>query len=500
MQNMHLYNMNDKPIGNRGEIIIYRAEDNTVQLAVRMENETVWLTASQMAMLFDRDVKTIRKHINNALREELDKSLVVANFASTKKYGRREGFTQQKEEIIYNLDVIISVGYRVKSQRGVQFRQWANRILKDYLVKGFAVNEKLRREQLSDLRQLVQIVGRTVQSKAVESVDETQAIFDVVLDYTYALDTLDNYDYERLTVKETTPEERFHATYENAMQTIAALREKFGGSTLFGNEKDDSFKSSIGQIYQTFGGKDLYPSVEEKAAMLLYLVTKNHSFSDGNKRIAATLFLWFLNNNGILYREDGTKRLADNTLVALTLMIAESRTEEKDTMVKVVVNLIGAGVWSMQIKANSEGNKFLQMFPYWVIAYGVSLALLCPVAFFSIWEHNIDFILMCVVLSIALVFALLIIAAFVVAIIKKQYRNAGRIVGIGVLLIIYTFIVSLFAGMGEGAFDNFGKRHPIPEGMEYEETNVAEGWYSCFRTQQEWEWNLSLYGIFTSDG
>ena len=178
--------MNEKPIENRGEIIIYRAEDNTVQLDVRVENETVWLTASQMAMLFDRDVKTIRKHINNALREELDKSLVVANFASTKKYGRREGFTQQKEEIIYNLDVIISVGYRVKSQRGVQFRQWANRILKDYLVKGFAVNEKLRREQLSDLRQLVQIVGRTVQSKAVESADETQAIFDVVLDYTYA--------------------------------------------------------------------------------------------------------------------------------------------------------------------------------------------------------------------------------------------------------------------------------------------------------------------------
>ena len=179
-----------------------------------------------------------------------------------------------------------------------------------------------------------------MQSKAIENTDETQAIFDVVVDYAYALDTLDNYDYERLTVKETTPEEHFRATYDNAMQTIQALREKFGGSTLFGNEKDDSFKSSIGQIYQTFGGKDLYPSVEEKAAMLLYLVTKNHSFSDGNKRIAATLFLWFLNNNGILYREDGTKRIADNTLVALTLMIAESRTEEKDTMVKVVVNLI----------------------------------------------------------------------------------------------------------------------------------------------------------------
>jgi len=328
--------MNEKPIENRGEIIIYRAEDNTVQLDVRMENETVWLTQEQMALLFQRDKTVITRHINNIYKEgELQRESTSAKFAFVPETRER-----QYDVSLYNLDVIISVGYRVKSQRGVQFRQWANRILKDYLVKGYAINEKIRREQLSDLRQLVQIVGRTIQSKAVESEDETQAIFDVVLDYTYALDTLDNYDYERLTVKETTPEERFHATYENAMQTIAALREKFGGSTLFGNEKDDSFKSSIGQIYQTFGGKDLYPSVEEKAAMLLYLVTKNHSFSDGNKRIAATLFLWFLNNNGILYREDGTKRLADNTLVALTLMIAESRTEEKDTIVKVVVNLI----------------------------------------------------------------------------------------------------------------------------------------------------------------
>lgn len=325
---------------NRGEIIIYRAEDNTVQLDVRMEQDTVWLTASQMAMLFGRDVKTIYKHINNALREELADEVVGAKFATTTHHGAMEGKTQTNEVMYYNLEMVTSVGFRVKSNRGVQFRKWANRILKDYLVKGFAINEKLRKEQLADLRQLVQIVGRTMQSKAIESTDETQAIFDVVVDYTYALDTLDNYDYERLMLKETTPEVRFHATYENAMQTINALREKFGGSTLFGNEKDDSFKSSIGQIYQTFGGEDLYPSVEEKAAMLLYLVTKNHSFSDGNKRIAATLFLWFLNNNGILYHADGTKRIADNTLVALTLMIAESRTEEKDTMVKVVVNLI----------------------------------------------------------------------------------------------------------------------------------------------------------------
>ena len=330
--------MNEKPIENRGEIIIYRAEDNTVQLDVRMENETVWLTQKQIAELFGVKKAAVSKHIANIFsQEELNPVATVSKMETVQIEGKR---TIVRYLDFYNLDMILSIGYRVNSKRAIAFRQWSTKILKEFIIKGYAINEKIRREQLSDLRQLVQIVGRTVQSKAVESEDETQAIFDVVLDYTYALDTLDNYDYERLTVKETTPEERFHATYENAMQTISALREKFGGSTLFGNEKDDSFKSSIGQIYQTFGGSDLYPSVEEKAAMLLYLVTKNHSFSDGNKRIAATLFLWFLNNNGILYREDGTKRLADNTLVALTLMIAESRTEEKDTMVKAVVNLI----------------------------------------------------------------------------------------------------------------------------------------------------------------
>ena len=240
----------------------------------------------------------------------------------------------------YSLDVIISVGYRVKSQRGVQFRRWANRVLKEYLLKGYVVNERIRKRQITELRQLVQMLGRTIQKQPLLKTDENQALFDIVVDYTYALDMLDDYDYQRLGLKETTQEEKFQATYDNAIQAIAALREKFGGSTLFGNEKDDSFKSSIGQIYQTFDRKDLYPSVEEKAAMLLYLVTKNHSFTDGNKRIAAALFLWFLNNNGILYRKDGSKRIADNTLVALTLMIAESKPEEKDVMVKVVVNLI----------------------------------------------------------------------------------------------------------------------------------------------------------------
>ena len=323
------------------KIVIYQTEDGQTQIDVRLENETVWLTQAQMADLFQKDRTVITRHINNVFKEgELNREQVSAKFAHTTRHGAIEGKLQIQETILYNLDVIISVGYRVKSKRGTAFRIWARKILKDYLVKGYAVNERIRKEQIGELRQLVGMLGRTIQSQSLLSNDETNALFEVVTDYTYALDTLDNYDYERLSIQKTTKEEPFHATYENAMEAINGLREKFGGSLLFGNEKDDSFKSSIGQIYQTFGGEELYPSVEEKAAMLLYLVTKNHSFSDGNKRIAATLFLWFLNNNRILYRSDGSKRIADNTLVALTLMIAESKTEEKDVMVKVVVNLI----------------------------------------------------------------------------------------------------------------------------------------------------------------
>jgi prophage maintenance system killer protein len=327
-----------EPLNLNNEIVIYQSEDGRTQLDVKLEGETVWLNRQQLAELFGRDVKTIGKHINNALKEELNDGIsTVANFATVQKEGSR---LVNRNIEYYNLDMIISVGYRVKSRRGVEFRRWANNVLKQYLIKGYAVNERIRQQQIAELRQLVQVVGRTIEQQPVPTTDESHALFDVVVDYTYALDTLDDYDYQRLHINKTTKEEPFHATYENAMHEIDMLREKFGGSALFGNEKDDSFKSSIGQIYQTFDGVELYPSVEEKAAMLLYLVTKNHSFSDGNKRIAATLFLWFMNNNGILYREDGSKRIADNTLVALTLMIAESRTEEKDVMVKVVVNLI----------------------------------------------------------------------------------------------------------------------------------------------------------------
>lgn len=322
-------------------IEIYRSQDGSVQLNVKLENETVWLTQSQMAELFGKDRTTINRHISNIFKEgELDEFLVCAKNAHTKNYGRRSGFTQIKEITLYNLDVIISVGYRVKSVQGTRFRQWATSVLKQYLIKGYVINQQIKLDRYNELKDVVRLMSRAVGLQDKVTTDEYSGLFNVISDYVYALDTLDQYDYQSLSISKTTKDESFRATYDNAMEAINALKDKFGGSKWFANEKDDSFKSSIGQIYQTFGGEELYPSVEEKAAMLLYLVVKNHSFSDGNKRIAAMLFLWFLNNNRVLYAEDGHKRIADNTLVALTLMIAESRTEEKDVMVKVVVNLI----------------------------------------------------------------------------------------------------------------------------------------------------------------
>ena len=322
-------NLNDK-------IVIYRSADGQTIVDVRMDGDTVWLSQAQMAELFQKDRTVIGRHINNIYKEhELERETTCANFAHVGKDA-----DQTYQTALYNLDVIISVGYRVKSQRGTQFRIWANKVLKKYLVKGYAVNKALSEQRYTELKQLVAVLGRTVKAQEALTSDDALNLVEVVSDYAYALDTLDKYDYQQLAVEQTTNEAKFHATYGGAMQAIEELKAKFGGSQWFAHEKDDSFKSSIGQIYQTFGGQDLYPSVEEKAAMLLYLVTKNHSFSDGNKRIAATLFLWFMAGNDILYNPDGTKRIADNTLVALTLMIAESRTEEKDVMVKVVVNRI----------------------------------------------------------------------------------------------------------------------------------------------------------------
>lgn len=320
------------------KIVIYQTIDGETSIDVRLEGETVWLSQSQLSELFKTDRTSILKHIKNIYKtEELDEKSTCAFFAQVREEGTR---IVTRQIPYYNLDMIISVGYRVNSKRGTQFRIWANKVLKDYLIKGYAINDKITQNKYNELSQLVHILGRTINSQPELSNQENLDLVNVVTDYTYALDTLDRYDYQELKIDKTTSENKFQATYENAMETILNLKKKFGGSWLFGNEKDDSFKSSIGQIYQTFDGIDLYPSVEEKAAMLLYLVTKNHSFSDGNKRIAATLFLWFMQNNGILYNPDGSKRISNGALVALTLMIAESRSEEKDVMVKVVVNLI----------------------------------------------------------------------------------------------------------------------------------------------------------------
>ncbi|WP_444297574.1 RhuM family protein [Leyella stercorea] len=319
-------------------IEIYRSQDGSVQLNVKLENETVWLTQSQMAELFGVDRTSIVRHIRNIYKsEELEESSTCAKNAQVRIEGQRHIV---REIPYYNLDMIISVGYRVNSKNATSFRRWATSVLKQYLIKGYAINQQIKLDRYNELKDVVRLMSRAVGLQDKVTTDEYSGLFNVISDYVYALDTLDQYDYQSLSISKTTKDEPFRATYDNAMEAINALKEKFGGSKWFANEKDDSFKSSIGQIYQTFGGEELYPSVEEKAAMLLYLVVKNHSFSDGNKRIAAMLFLWFLNNNRVLYAEDGHKRIADNTLVALTLMIAESRTEEKDVMVKVVVNLI----------------------------------------------------------------------------------------------------------------------------------------------------------------
>ena len=229
------------------QIVIYQTEDGQTQIDVRVENETVWLTQAQMAELFQTDRTSIVRHINNIYKvEELEREATCARIAQVQTEGKRR---VSRNIPCFNLDMIISVGYRVNSKRGVKFRQWANRVLRDYLIKGYVVNEKTRRHQIGELRQLVGMLGRTIQNQPLLSNNETNALFEVVTDYTYALDTLDNYDYQRLTIENTTKEESFHATYENAMAEINQLREKFGGSVLFGNEKDDSFKSSIGQIY-----------------------------------------------------------------------------------------------------------------------------------------------------------------------------------------------------------------------------------------------------------
>ncbi len=322
------------------QIVIYQTKDGETAIDVKLENETIWLTQKLMSELFEKDSDTIGLHIKNILEDgELEEMSTTELFSVVQQEGKRSVRRKLK---FYNLDMILSVGYRVNSKKGTQFRIWANKVLKEYLIEGYSINEKRLKEQaerLASLKSTVDLLGLVLESKELSS-DEATGLLKVVTDYAYALDILDKYDHQQLTIDATTSEELFIIDYNEAMKAICDLRDRFGGSSLFGNEKDESFKGSIGAIYQTFGGMDVYPSVEEKAANLLYFVVKNHSFSDGNKRIAAYLFVWFLDKNKILYRDDGSKRIADNALVALTLMIAESKADEKEMMVKVIVNLI----------------------------------------------------------------------------------------------------------------------------------------------------------------
>ncbi len=307
----------------KNELVIFETTDNAIKLEVPLDGETVWLNRQQMAELFDRDVKTIGKHINNALHEELDES-TVANFATVQMEGERE---VERNIQYYNLDVIISVGYRVKSKRGVEFRKWANSVLKQYILQGYAVNHN----RIAQLGEVIQIMKRTQSSL------DSKQVLNVIQKYSEALELLDSYDHQTMERPKGNAA-TYELTYKECMEVISHMR--FGAeSDLFGKEKDDSFRGSIGNIYQSFGGQDLYPSLEEKAAHLLYFVTKNHSFLDGNKRIAATMFLYFLDKNGVLFIND-EKLIDDHTLVALTIMIAESKPEEKEMMITVIMNCL----------------------------------------------------------------------------------------------------------------------------------------------------------------
>lgn len=322
------------------EIEIFKSDDGTTEIEVRIDKDTVWLDQYQISDLFLTDRTSIGRHISNIYRTgELSKDATSAKIAQVRKEGDR---TVKRQIGIYNLDVILSIGYRVNSERGRQFRVWANKVLSDYLVSGFALNErklKKQNEQLKELQDSVKILGKVLEFRKLSS-DESVGLLKIVSDYAYALDILDQYDYQSLEINNTSGKETYQLTYDEAMSQIKLVKEAHGNSDLFGKEKDESFQSSVATIYQTIGGADVYPSMEEKAANLLYFITKNHSFADGNKRIAAFLFLYFLERNGILFNENGNKRIADNTLVALTLMIAVSKPNEKDTMIKVTVNLI----------------------------------------------------------------------------------------------------------------------------------------------------------------
>jgi prophage maintenance system killer protein len=320
------------------EIEIYTTEEG-IKLEIKFDGDTVWATQRQIAELFKTTPQNITLHLKKIYsEEEVDAISTCKEYLQVQKEGKR---LVERKQLFYNLDAILSVGYRVNSKRGTQFRQWATQRLKDYLVKGYAINEKRLKEteqRFAELKQAVGLLEKVAKNKQLSG-SETQGLLKVLSDFSAALDILDRYDHQQLKIGKTKTKESFRISYKQATKAIKSLKEKFGGSALFGKEKDESFKSSLSAIYQTFDGKDVYNSVEEKAAHLLYFVVKNHSFTDGNKRIAAFLFVWFLERNNLLYFEN-KKVIDDNALVALTLMIAESNPDDKRMMIKVIVNLI----------------------------------------------------------------------------------------------------------------------------------------------------------------
>jgi prophage maintenance system killer protein len=325
--------MTEQNEDTRGEIVLYQEQDGTVELDVRLERESLWLSLNQIAALFERDKSVISRHLRNVYATaELDRAATVAFFATVQDEGGR---TVERQVEYFNLDAILSVGYRVNSKRGTQFRIWATRILRDHLLQGYSVNER----RLQELKQSLRVVGQVLDRYDVSS-DQAQALLRVVTDYARALEILDDYDHQRVRLGAVRRGEARGIDYEEAIAIVAQLRTTYGGSELFGREKDASLRGSLGAVMQAFDGADVYPSLEEKAAHLLYFLVKNHSFVDGNKRIGAALFLWFMEKNGMLYRPDGAKRVADNALVAITLMIAESAPDQREILTRIIVELI----------------------------------------------------------------------------------------------------------------------------------------------------------------
>jgi len=326
---------------DKGNIIIYQPKDNFPALEVRLEEETVWLTQKQISQLFVTERSVITKHINNIFKtNELPKDSVCAKFAHTASDGK----TYQTQ--YYNLDMIISVGYRVNSKRGTQFRIWATNVLKQHIIQGYTINEKRlqeARENFRKLKESVEVFQRIVENRTLTDA-EAKGIVQVIRDYSHALDTLDGYDRQSLTIENVNRDEHFTLDYDNARSALQELidveSQKPGRGDLYGKERGNILKGIIASVYQTVGGKDAYPSIEEKAAHLLYFLIKNHPFVDGNKRVAGAMFLWFLEQNHWLYHPDGNKRIADNALTALCLMVAQSDPKEKYLIVKVIINLI----------------------------------------------------------------------------------------------------------------------------------------------------------------